>query len=192
MRVARCACEAQIDAQQNRKSVRRHGDDVERKRRNYRVVAEVGSAIAVVVSLVFVGLEVQETAEQTALNTVSLQVAVYQELIGQIGEWNRTLLDPDIAELLTRIQDPQGEWSQFSRAEERRARSLLFLLFRHADMAFYQFEQGMLPEARLRSALVPFFANLARPMVRQHWEQSKTNFVPSFHAYVEQQLATSR
>ena len=166
------------------------GDSVESKSINTKLIAQIASAAAVAISLVFVGLEVKETAEQTALNTVSLQVAAYQSLIGQIDDWNRTILDPEIAELAMRLEDPNGDWSELSDIDQSRARSLLYLLIRHADMAFYQYERGMLPEERLESALVPFLFNISAPMGRAHWENAKANFVPSFRAYVDLQLAS--
>ncbi len=145
-----------------------------------KLLAQIASAAAVAVSLVFVGLE---------LNTVSLQVSAYQALIGQIDEWNRTLLDPEIAELALGLEDPNGDWTQLSVVDQSRARSLLYLLIRHADMAFYQYERGMLPEERLESALVPFLFTLSAPMGRAHWERAKANFVPAFRTYVDRQLA---
>ncbi len=158
---------------------------------NVKLFAQIASAAAVAISLVFVGLEVKETAEQTALNTVSLQVTAYQALISQIDEWNRTVLDPEIAELALSLDDPNGDWSQLSDVDQSRARSLLYLLIRHADMAFYQYERGMLPEERLESALVPFLFTISSPMGRAHWESAKANFVPAFRAYVDMQLASN-
>ena len=181
-----------MDAQQNRNPLGNSGDFVEPKAGSVKLLAQIASAAAVAISLVFVALEVRETAEQTALNTVSLQVTAYQELIGQIDEWNRVMLDPDLAELWGRVRDTNGDWSEFSAIDERRARSLLFLLFRHADMAFYQYERGMLPDERLESALVPFYSTLDAPMGREHWERAKDNFVPAFRAYVDGQLSSGR
>ena len=176
--------------QQNSGPLGNAGDCVETKPGSVKVLAQIASAAAVAISLVFVGLEVKETAEQTALNTVSLQVAAYQELISQIDEWNRTVLDPETAELVVRVADPAGDWSQLSESDQVRVRSLLFLLARHADMAYYQFERGMLPEERLESALVPFLAMISSPMARAHWERSKTNFVPAFRTYVDERLSS--
>ncbi len=156
---------------------------------NVKLFAQIASSAAVAISLVFVGLEVKETAEQTALNTVTLQVTAYQALISQIDEWNRTVLDPEIAALALSLDDPNGDWSRLSDVDQSRARSLLYLLIRHADMAFYQYERGMLPEERLESALVPFLFTISSPMGRAHWESAKANFVPAFRAYVDMQLA---
>ena len=154
-----------------------------------RLLAQFGSAVAVALSLVFVALEVRETSEQTALNTAALQVAAYQDLIGQIDEWNRTLLDPAAAELFVRLRSlEQGSWDDFTPVERAQANSLLFLLARHADMAFYQYDRGVISEDRLNSAVRPFVTSLRAPLVREHWERVKQNFVPAFGEYVDSQI----
>ena len=160
-------------------------------RRRFKVAAEIGSAVAVITSLVFVGLEVRETSRQTALNTESLQVTAYQHLIGQIGEFNQMMVDPDLAALYERLQDPEGEWSDFSVVDRRRAMSILFYLLRHADMAFYQFERGMLPEARMNSAAVLFLDGVSLPLYSTFWEDVRDNFVPSFREFVDHRVAES-
>jgi hypothetical protein len=176
--------------QQNSETLGNTGETVADQRPGIRLIAQLGSAVAVALSLVFVAIEVRETSEQTALNTAALQVAAYQDLIGQINEWNRTMLDPNVAALHVRLQDPQGSWTQLTDVEEAQAIALVFLLTRHADMAFYQFERGVISEERLTSVMTPFIANLQHPMIRAHWERTKRNFVPAFAAYVDQRVAT--
>ncbi len=80
----------------------------------YKQVAEVVSAIAVIMSLVFVGFGVRETARQTELNTDALRVAAYQDLVAQISRFNEVLLDPELAALCLKMQDPEGSWSDLT------------------------------------------------------------------------------
>ena len=155
----------------------------------FKLVAEVVSAIAVVVSLVFVGLEVRETARQTELNTEALRLAAYQDLISQISDFNMAMLDPVAASVYLRISDPQGDWASLSPVEQSQGDRILFLLVRHADMAFYQFEQGLLSEDRLSSAVRPFTADLAAPIYRDFCARAKGKFVPSFQAFIDSHLA---
>jgi len=151
----------------------------------YKIAAEITSAAAVVLTLLFVGLEVREATRQTALNTQSNQVAAYQDLISQITQFNQLLLDPQVAAVFERMTDPDGNWAEFSAVERRQARSLLYILVRHADMAFYQFERGMLPEERLHSALRPLLSDMDKPIYRAFWEEASANQVPAFREYVE-------
>jgi hypothetical protein len=139
---------------------------------------------------VFVGLEVRETARQTELNTEALHVAAYQNLIGQIAQFNVAMLDPGLAVLYAKIQDPAGDWASLNPVESIQARRILFLLVRHADMAFYQFERGLLTRERLDSALRPFLNDINnRPLYRAFWGETKENFVPSFQAYVDARIS---
>lgn len=159
--------------------------------RRYRVVAETISAAAVVLTLVFVGLEVREATRQTALNTQSIQVAAYQDLISQITQFNQLLLDPEVAAVFERMMDPEATWAEFSVVERRQARALLYILIRHADMAFYQFERGMLPEERLVSALRPLLSDIDKPIYRAFWEEVRVNQVPAFREYVDGEIGAA-
>ena len=146
---------------------------------------ELVSALAVVLSLVFVGIEVRETARQTRLNTEALQVAAYQDLVAQIAQFNAVLLDPELAAVYAAMVDPDATWSDLDLVQATQARRILFLIVRHADMAFYQFEKGLLPEERLTSALRPFLADIDKPIYREFREEAKVNFVRSFREYID-------
>jgi len=155
----------------------------------YKLVVEVVSALAVVLSLVFVGIGVRETARQTKLNTEALQVAAYQDLLAQIAQFNEVLLDPELAAVYAVMLDPDASWSDLDLVRATQARRILFLIVRHADMAFYQFEKGLLPEERLTSALRLFLADIDKPIFRKFWEEMKVNFVRSFREYIDAQIA---
>ncbi|HSJ10894.1 MAG TPA: hypothetical protein VK928_13305 [Longimicrobiales bacterium] len=154
----------------------------------YRVIAETASATAVALTLVFVGLQLRETSRQTALNTASLQVSAYQDLNAQISHFNELLLDPGTALVFEHMMDPAWKWSDFSAVERRQARSLLFMRIRHADMAYHQFERGMLSEERLESALRPLLSDIDKPVVRQFWDEVRSSQVPAFRDYLDRRI----
>lgn len=155
----------------------------------YRTIAEVGSALAVALTLLFIGLQLRETSRQTALNTTSIQVAAYQDLNAQISHFNELLLDPEIAAVFEMMVDPAGDWSKFSPVQRRQARSLLYMRVRHADMAFYQFDRGMLSAERLDSALRPLLSDIATPVFRAFWDEVKSRQVPAFREYLDRRIA---
>ena len=158
----------------------------------YRMLAEVASATAVALTLVFVGLQLREAGRQTALNTTSVQVAAYQDLNSQISHFNELLLDPEVGHVFDRITDPQWDWSKFSPIERRQARSLLFMRVRQADMAYYQFERGMLSEDRLNSALRPIMSGVDTPVFRDFWKEVGPNQIPAFRDYLNRRIAERR
>ncbi|HUQ99696.1 MAG TPA: hypothetical protein VM166_09600 [Gemmatimonadaceae bacterium] len=155
----------------------------------YRMLAEVASAAAVALTLLFVGLQLREASRQTALNTTSLQVAAYQDLNAQISHFNELLLDPSVAQVWERMLDRTWDWSKFDPVQRRQARSLLYMRIRHADMAFYEFERGMLSEDRLGSALRPLLSDIDRPIFRSFWEEVGPLQIPAFRDYLNKRIA---
>lgn len=160
------------------------------KEGRFKLLAELASATAVVLSLVFVGLGVRETARQTELNTEALRVSAYQDLIAQITTFNEALLNPQLAEVYGRMQDPEVTVGMLSPVERVQALRMWFMMARHADMAFYQFQKGLLPEDRLNSALAVFqWEDTATPIYAEFWATYKTVFVPSFQEFIDRRMA---
>jgi hypothetical protein len=115
------------------------------------LVAEILSAIAVVCSLVFVGLQVRQGAEETAFNTRAIQAHAYQELTSDISTLNQVVIDnPEFAltwQRLLRGEPPQTE------TENAQATAYLFMVYRHGELAFIQYKNGLLEESGLRGVL---------------------------------------
>ena len=150
-------------------------------------LAKTLSAVAVVVSLVFVGLEVRESARQTELNTQSLQVSAYQDLISQITEINARSMDkPEISLLIAAT----SSFEELSEIEREQVFSAFMLVARHGDMAFYQYELGMLTAERLESALGVLNNAVCRSVFRQFWAFSSHNFVVSYREFVDAKIST--
>ena len=66
----------------------------------------------------------------------------------------------------------------------------LWLLLRHGDMAYYQYERGLLDDERLQSAIRPFTARLRYPLVQQEWESRKFAFAQGYQSFVDDIIAT--
>jgi len=148
------------------------------KLQEYALIAEIISAIAVVAGLVFVGLQIRQSTEQNALNTRALEAAAYQDLIGQILEINTTALaDKELAELVVRI----FERDLSAVDEDPRVFVLLQTLGRHADMACFQYQKGLISKERLGSAMAIYLALVYRPFGRDHpTVQGLMNTTPGF------------
>jgi hypothetical protein len=57
----------------------------------WALIAEIVSAFAIVLSLIFVGIQISQSSDETALNTSAIQVGAYQELVGQIMDINTSV-----------------------------------------------------------------------------------------------------
>jgi hypothetical protein len=142
--------------------------------------------VAVIASLVFVGIETRNGAIQAELNTEALEMAAYQELIQSIADMNAlTLQEPKLRNVSLRLEENETE---FTVDELEIASYWLWMRIRHGDMAFFQYQRGAIDESRLRSALAPMVAILTTTYGRQEWQWRQKNFVPEFQDYVNREL----
>ncbi len=149
-------------------------------------VAEVASAVVVVLSLIFVGLEVRESARQTELNTQSLQVSAYQDVISQISAMNVLAIEhPEITQHMAGVSSV----SELPVVPRVQVGNYYFLLARHGDMAFYQYELGMLTEERLESALGLMNFMMCDPRFREYWTGIREAFVAGYRDFIEARIS---
>ncbi len=120
-------------------------------RQQWKDVLEAIGFLAIIGSLYFVGVETQNSAKQTALNTQAVEIAGYQELIANISNINAIgIQNKDAAAILLEMRDgdPDG-------VDRFRLQSAFYNQFRHGDMAYFMYERGVIDEDRLRSTLRP-------------------------------------
>ena len=136
--------------------------------------------VAIVASLVFVGIETRNSTRQAVLNTQALEIAAYQDLMDNIAEMNALeVQDLGVAALMYKAARTPEDLTDLEQFRYIRA---LFMRFRHGDMAYFQYERGAIDEARLRSAL--HIINLEIPGVRDFWMLNQQNFVESYRNYI--------
>ena len=159
------------------------------KLQEYALVAEILSAVAVVASLIFVAFQIQQQAEETALNTRAIQVSAYQDLVAQIATLNLIIIqDAEFAELRIKIL---GGGAPNDNVEQARFRAYISLAVRHGDLAYRQYRNGLIDELSLRSVLAPLlrFLRLA-DVSRSQWEFMKpaldTDYVSFINALLEE------
>jgi len=143
---------------------------------------------AIIASLVFVGIETRNSTQQAILTTQTLEITAYQELMDNIANLNTVAVeDPEVAALLLKAFTTTDELSELERFRIDRN---LFQRFRHGDMAYFQFERGIIDESRLRSTLKPL--RLTNPRVREFWGRNEMNFVASYRNYVNEIMQENR
>jgi hypothetical protein len=139
---------------------------------------EALSVAAVVLSLIFVGLEVNESTRATRSATAA-------ETTATIAEWYTSLSsDPQVSSVLRRfITDPQS----LTLEEQYQATMNLHALMLILQNSFYLEEEGTL-SPQIRRSMTQ--AITSEPGVRFYWEQRKPIFVnEKFIAFVEKTLA---
>lgn len=105
-------------------------------------LAHIVGAVAVVASLVFVGLQMRQNTRAVRASMSQAHDATYQDLAGRIYA----------SEELTKIW-MKGNLSPDQMSDVERARFLLIMAaqFRFWDACFTQFREGQLPEVHWRS-----------------------------------------
>lgn len=155
------------------------------KREHWKDLMEGIGFLAIVASLVFVGLETRNSAIQAELNTRAIEIAAYQDLIDNISTMNALTIESEyVASLMHKSLTPGEELSEFETFRLSRA---FYLRFRHGDMAYFQYERGAIDEERLRSVLRPL--NLNDPRVRRFWSQNQENFTKAYGEYLNALIA---
>ena len=139
---------------------------------------EALSVAAVILSLIFVGLEVNESTRATRSATAA-------ETTATIAEWYTALgSDQQVSSALRRyITDPQS----LTLDEQYQATMTLHSLMLILQSSFYLEEEGTL-SPQIRRSMTK--AILSEPGVRFYWEQRKPIFVnENFIAFMERTLS---
>ena len=153
-------------------------------RAQWKDVIEGIGVIAIIASLVFVGIETRNSARQSALTTQALEITAYQELMTNIEELNVLSLQSDnTAAVMRRL------WESGEDLEDFRQTRALYLLFRHGDMAYFLYERGAINEERLRSALAPIDVN--NQLIRDFWDARKSGFAIGYQEYMDDLILTT-
>ena len=138
-------------------------------------MAEIVGGIAIVLSLIFVGLQIRQNSEVS-------QVNAYQELVSQITLMNTLRVqDAEFADLFWRFdhgKQPQND------TERARLEAFLYMVFRHGDLAYRQYEKGLIDRDGLTSVLAPTRTFLNTEIGREVWEILSPSLQSEYVAFV--------
>ena len=152
------------------------------KREHWKDLLEIIGGVAIVASLIFVGLETRNSALQAELNTRAIEITAYQDLIENISEMNILTVENEyVANLMYKAFNTSESLSE---VEQFRLSRAFFLRFRHGDMAYFQYERGAIDESRLRAVLMPL--SLGDDRVQVFWRENRQNFTPAYRVYLNE------
>lgn len=123
------------------------------KLQEFALIAEIISALAVIAGLIFVGLEIRQSSEETALNTRAIETTAYQDLISQIIDINMSIISVE------KLRDVYflAQTEELTNQEDINIfRTYAISVARHADLACFQYQQGLIDEERLVASLAIF------------------------------------
>jgi len=122
------------------------------------------------------------------LNTRAAELNAYQDLIGQILDLNEALASNKELASINRKADEVPD--SLTHEEFRQHSKIWMIALRHADLAYLQYERGLLNEQRVWNAMGIFRAFLSHEPGKELWQNSREgdNVSEDFKSYVNEMM----
>ncbi len=143
-------------------------------------IASITASLAVVVSLVFIGLQLQQNAHLTRMAAAQTSAQMLSENFGRAIEFR------DVAELLVDTENYQN-WPA---ADRLRLSNFLSISFRHHEVLFTHRRYGIFEDELWEGANARLREQLADPGIREWFDECSEFYSKSFVAHVRK-LATA-
>ena len=148
------------------------------KLQEYALVAEIVSAVAIVASLVFVGIQIKQGNELAVATT-------YQSVRDDAIAINvLTVENREVAELLNRLVEAEP----LDQVDENRMRNFGFYILHIGDSAYRQFQSGLISEEDLLETLAPVGAYLRYRKMREYFETYAGGYDPDYIAFMREKI----
>lgn len=142
-------------------------------------VAEILAAVAIVFSLIFVGLEVRS-------NTQVARAAVYERNIESLNQWRLELArDPDLARLGGRFLELLDEDATEAEVDVQRLRNMVSVLFGIYEKSFVAHRYGIMADEQWERFARLACANRERAVGEQLWENIESLMTQEFAEFLE-------
>ena len=148
---------------------------------NLAHIADIAGSVAVVLSLVFVGMQVRQ-------NTRAIRATTYNTIVqNSIAILAPQFMHQEFTEFMAKFQsDPQAA----TPAETARFHAIMLAAFRHWDNLYYQFRNGMLEGEMWESYHCTMSSWLDRAAWRDWFDAHAKMFSESLQALIRQRIAS--
>jgi hypothetical protein len=135
----------------------------ERNLQEWSAIAEILSSVAVLATLVFFVVEIQQTNDAVRANT-------YQGMAAMTVDFNAQFFEnPEVSEFIARTASEDYE---LSAAEAIRLRAMISASYRMMNNVWFQYEVGTITYKQMESLLYPAVLNFQRRgRMRLEWEE---------------------
>ena len=143
----------------------------------FALIAEIISALAIVISLIFVGTQVKQSAVQTELNTKTIQLTMAGAYLENINSVEQLLVaHPELVSSIDKLQN--GE--TISSTEKIQLSVYLRSIFRVLQSAFYQHEYFSLDQRFMNQVGETISGLMFLNAFKEHWKESYNSYDPEF------------
>jgi hypothetical protein len=146
-------------------------------------IGEFVGAIAVILSLVYLGVQIRQ-------NTRTVRASTYQDIVRLVQEIDLLLAsDPELNRIwVAGRRDP----AKLDDDEQRRFSTLIVIFYRNLENAYYQ-RQNKLIDERIYRAWVGYSLRLSsQPGMLQWWHWHRGLLSEEFQRFVERELAAQQ
>ena len=147
-------------------------------------LGEFLGGLAVVASLLYLGLQIRQGNRQVEQNTRSLQASTHQAIIGDLNRFRSMLIQGDALGriYLQGLEDP----SRLTPEEQFRFRGLMQTLFANLELQHKSRESGLFA---LDSQDATVLGVALAPGARAWWAQARYLYDSDFQRYVDELIA---
>ncbi|MGQ0813516.1 MAG: hypothetical protein ACT4O1_03535 [Gemmatimonadota bacterium] len=139
-------------------------------------LAEILSAVAVLVSLVYLATQIRQ-------NTIALRQTMSQSVAVGGTEFARSIYeDPDLSDLFFR---GVASWHTLSASEQNRMRLVFHSQFRLWENLYFQHLHGVMDDEAWEGWNVLLIGYFHQPGIRAWWDTRKQVYARSFRDYLE-------
>ena len=144
-------------------------------------MSEALGVIAVVASLIFVGLQIRQNSKMIAAQT-------FQAISSTSAEYSfRMAEDPEITNLMTALLNDDDSLTREQRA---RLDAIMRAIFRNFENYYYQYCNGFLDEDMWQGYRQTMLACLPRRVGGNWWSRNKAYFGKRYREYIDNELET--
>jgi len=139
-------------------------------------LGEILGATAVVVSLVYVAIQIRQNTNETKMQRTQSLIQANSDVNSQMAD-NKELADVFQAAVL--------DYRNLSGSEQMRFGALAFSAFNRYSFAYHQFLDGQLKEIFWDVIERELLVFLSLPGAHAWWEKDKTRFLPDFVSHMD-------
>lgn len=144
------------------------------KLERWALIAEIAGAIAIVISLIFVGFQIQQGTVQTALNTKAIQASIRQSILHEDLEGLYLYMDHPFLNKRINIE----------RDEEVQIKAQIVAFIRMREILWLQYRDGLLDEETWLSYRQPLTNVVFQSQIgRDVW--GGEGYSPAFREYID-------
>ncbi len=139
-------------------------------------IAELTAALGVIVSLLYVGVQIRQNSKIVVANAV-------KEVADTSREWFTYLIeDPELQRIFYVGAEDPGELSE---TEFMRFTTLMFTYLKHIESIHYQYHSGLLTRDLWTGWDYQTRQYLGAPGIQKYWKARRNSFSKSFQNYVD-------